>query len=67
MVVHCLDPNKDLFLPKESDEAILGPEVPYLDVIRAMMYPAQCTRPDITLTVNVLAWYSSEPIPRLVG
>ncbi|KAL7148007.1 hypothetical protein ABFS83_06G149700 [Erythranthe nasuta] len=54
----------DLFRPKEFNEEILGPEVPYLNAIRALMYLAQCTRPDIAFAVNVLARYSSEPTRR---
>ena len=38
MVVRLFKPHKDLFRPKEPDEEILGPEVPYLNAIRALMY-----------------------------
>ena len=62
MVVRSLDPQKDQF--RESDEEILGPEVPYLNAIGALMYLAQCTRPDITFAVNLLARFSSEPTRR---
>ena len=61
MVVRSLDPQKDQFRPRESDEEILGLEVPYLNAIRALMYLAQCTRPDIAFAVNLLARFSSEP------
>ena len=61
MVVRSLDPQKDQFRPRESDEEILGPEVPYLNAIGALMYLAQCTRPDIAFAVNLLARFSSEP------
>ena len=44
--------------------SILGPEVPYLNAIGALMYLAQCTRPDIAFAVNFLAHYSSEPTRR---
>ena len=40
MVVKSLDPQKDQFHPRESDEEILGPEVPYLNAIGALMYLA---------------------------
>ena len=40
MVVRSLDPQKDQFRPRESDEEILGPEVPYLNAIGALMYLA---------------------------
>ena len=58
MVVRSLDVNKDLFRPKEDDEEILGPEVPYLSAISALMYLTNCTRPDIAFLVNVLPRYS---------
>jgi hypothetical protein len=64
MVVRSLDPKKDPFRPKEADEKILGPEVPYLNAIGALLYLAQCTRPDIAFAVNVLARFSSEPTRR---
>ena len=54
MVIRSLKPHKDPFRPKEPDEEILGPEVPYLNAIGALMYLAQCTRPDIAFTVNLL-------------
>ena len=55
MVVRSLEPHKDLFRPKEPDEEILGPEVPYLNVIGVLMYLEQCTRPDIAFVINLLA------------
>ena len=64
MVVRSLDPKKDPFRPKEDDEQILGPEVPYLSAIGALLYLAQCTRPDISFSVNLLARFSSEPTRR---
>ena len=47
-----------------SDEELIGPEVPYLSVIGALMYLASHTRPDITFVVNLLARYSSSPTRR---
>ncbi|KAI6697164.1 hypothetical protein NL676_017283 [Syzygium grande] len=41
MVVRSLDPQKDQFRPREFDEEILGPEVPYLNAIGTLMYLAQ--------------------------
>lgn len=38
MVVQSIDPKHDLFRPKENDEEIFGPEVPYLNVIGALLY-----------------------------
>ncbi|KAM1125408.1 hypothetical protein ACFX2B_040210 [Malus domestica] len=61
IVVHSLDIKKDPFYPKEDDELVLGPEVPYLSVIGALLYLAQCTRPDIAFSVNFLARYNSAP------
>ena len=40
MVVRLLEPHKDPFRPKKPDEEILGPEVPYLNAIRVLMYLA---------------------------
>ena len=40
MVVRLLEPHKDPFRPKEPNEEILGPEVPYLNAIEALMYLA---------------------------
>ena len=64
MVVRSLDPQKNQFRHRESDEEILGPEVPYLNAIGALMYLAQCMRPDIAFAVNLLARFSSEPTRR---
>ncbi|KAL0338488.1 UNVERIFIED_CONTAM: Secreted RxLR effector protein [Sesamum angustifolium] len=64
MVVRSLDVNKDPFRPRESDEELLGPEVPYLSAIGALMYLVNHTRPDITFVVNLLARYSFAPTRR---
>ena len=55
MVVRSLDVNKDHFQPRMDDEELLGPEVPYLSAIGALMYLASHTRPDIPFSVNLLA------------
>ena len=47
--------SKDLFRPQEENEEPLGPEVPYLSGIGALMYLANATRPDIAFFVNLLA------------
>ena len=60
MVVRSLEPHKDLFRPKEPDEEIFGPEIPYLNAIGALMYLAQCIRSDIDFAINLLARFSSE-------
>ncbi|KAJ9557423.1 LOW QUALITY PROTEIN: hypothetical protein OSB04_012037 [Centaurea solstitialis] len=49
MVVRSLDVEKDHFRPPTDDEDILGPEVPYLSAIGALMFLAGHTRPDISL------------------
>ncbi|KAM2939588.1 hypothetical protein FF1_039225 [Malus domestica] len=59
MVIRSLDIKKDPFRPKEDDEMVLGPEVPYLSAVGALLYLAQCTRPNIAFSVNLLARYSS--------
>ncbi|XP_059639553.1 secreted RxLR effector protein 161-like [Cornus florida] len=59
MVIRSLDIKKDHFRPREDDEELLGPEVPYLSAIGALLYLANCTRPDIIFSVNLLARYSS--------
>ena len=64
MVVRLLEPHKDPFRPKEPDEKIFGPEVPYLNAIGALMYLTQCIGPDIASTVNFLPRFSSEPTKR---
>ena len=64
MVVRSLDVKNDPFRPCENGEELLGPEVPYLSVIGALMYLANCTRPDIAFSVNLLARYSSAPTRR---
>ena len=64
MVVRSLEVDKDPFRPKEENEKLLGPEIPYLSAIGALMYLANCTRPDIAFLVNLLARYSSAPTLR---
>ena len=64
MVVRSLDVKNDPFRPCEKGEELLGPEVPYLSVIGALMYLANCTRPDIAFSVNLLVRYSSAPTRR---
>ena len=61
MVGQSLDVKKDPFRPQEDDEEILGPEVPYLSAIGALMYLANYTRLNIAFSVNLLTRYSSAP------
>ena len=64
MVVRSLDAKRDPFRPNEDDEEILEPEVLYLSAISALLYLAQCTRPDISFVVNLLARYNNAPTSR---
>ncbi|XP_068312446.1 secreted RxLR effector protein 161-like [Pyrus communis] len=64
MVVRTLGAKRDPFRPKEDEEEILEPEVPYLRAIGALLYLDQCTRLDISFAVNLLARYSNAPTPR---
>jgi hypothetical protein len=64
MIVRSLEADKDPFRPKEEDEQGLGPEVPYLSAIEALMYLANCTRPNIAFAVNLLARYNATPTRR---
>ena len=64
MVVRSLDVKNDPFRPCEKGEELLGPEEPYLSAIGALMYLANCTRPDIAFSVNLLARYSSSATRR---
>ena len=52
MVVCSLEVNKDLFHPKEENEELFSPKISYLSVIGAIMYLANCTRPDIAFSIN---------------
>ena len=64
MVVRSLDVENDPFRPREEEEEILGPHVPYLSVVGALMYLANSTWPDITFVVNLLARHSAAPTER---
>ncbi|XP_074337707.1 secreted RxLR effector protein 161-like [Apium graveolens] len=64
MVVRSLEVEKDPFCPRKQDEETLGPEVPYLSAIGALMYLANNTRLDIAFAVNLLARFSSDPTKR---
>jgi hypothetical protein len=64
MIVQSLEMDKDLFRPKGEDEQGLGPEVPYLSAIGALMYLANYTRPNIAFAVNLLVRYSVAPTRR---
>jgi hypothetical protein len=64
MVVRSLEEDKDPFRRGSDDEKPLGPEVPYLSAIGALMYLANSTRPDIEFAVNLLAHHSTNPTRR---
>ncbi|CAL8136293.1 unnamed protein product [Prunus armeniaca] len=64
MVIRSLDTKKDPYRPKGDDEMVLGPDVPYLSVIGALLYLEQCIILDIAFSVNLLARYSSAPTSR---
>ncbi|KAM1510718.1 hypothetical protein TB1_019085 [Malus domestica] len=64
MVIQTLDAKQDPFHPKEDEEEILEPKVPYLSAIGALLYLAKCTRPDISFAMNLLARYSNAPTRR---
>lgn len=55
MVVRSLDMTKDPFRPHKKNEEILGPKVPYLSGIGALMYLANSTKCDVAFSVNLLA------------
>nr|GEY90233.1 putative copia-like polyprotein [Tanacetum cinerariifolium] len=64
MVGRSLNVDNDPFRPCKQGEDVLGPEVPYLSAIGALMYLTNCTTPDISFVVNLLARFSSSPIKR---
>ena len=64
MVVRSLNIETDPFRPCEKNEKILDSEFPYLSVIGALMYLANCIRPDISFAVNLLVRFSSAPTKR---
>ncbi|XP_074351830.1 secreted RxLR effector protein 161-like [Apium graveolens] len=64
MVVRSLKVEKDSLQPRKEDEDSIGSEVPYHSAIRALMYLANNTIPDIAFDVNFLARFSSDPTKR---
>ena len=64
MVVRSLDVTKDSFRLSKEGVEILGPEVPYLSIISALLYLANNTHPDIAFAVNLLARYNAGPTQR---
>ena len=43
------------FVLAKKNEELLGPKVPYLNAIAALIYLANCTRPNIPFSINLLA------------
>ena len=64
MFVCSLEVKNDSFHPREKGEKLLSPEVPYLSVIGALMYLANCTQPYFAFFVSLLAKYNSTPTQR---
>ncbi|GJY88880.1 hypothetical protein Tco_0503508 [Tanacetum coccineum] len=64
MVGRSLNVDNYPFRPCEEDEDVLGPQVSYRSVIRALMYLTNYIRPGISFAVNLLARFSSSPIKR---
>ena len=48
----------------KKDEELLDHKVPYLSAISALIYLANCTRSNISFSVNLLARYSFAPTRR---
>jgi hypothetical protein len=61
MVVRALETDTNPFRPRQAGEEVLGSKYPYLSAIRALMYLANNTRPDIAFAVNLLTGYSAAP------
>ena len=64
MVVWSLEVDKGPFRPKEYIEDILGPKVPYLSAIGALLYLTNFTKPNIAFAINLLARFSASPTRR---
>ena len=64
MIIHSLEVKYDLFCPKEDNEELLGPKVPYYTVSGVLVNLANYTRPNIALLVNLLVRCSSTPTQR---
>jgi hypothetical protein len=64
MVVRSIDIEKGPFRPSDEGEEVLGPQVPYLSVVGALMYLANSTSPVIAFVVNLLARHSAKPTKR---
>ena len=64
MFIRSMSVKKDPFCPRKNNEEVFDPEVPYLSAIGALMYLANCSRPDITFATNLLVRFSSSSTRR---
>jgi hypothetical protein len=64
MVVRTLRPESDVFGPRRGSEKVLEDQYPYKEALGALLYLANCSRPDIAFAVSVLARASNEPTKR---
>jgi hypothetical protein len=64
IVVRALKKDSDPFWPRQEGEEVLGSEYPYLNVIGALMYLVNNTRPDIAFTVNLIIRFNAAPTIR---
>jgi len=53
--VRSLDVYKGTFRSQENDEELFNPKVSYLSVIRALMYLAKYTQPNVAFAINLLS------------
>jgi hypothetical protein len=64
MIVCALEKDTDPFRPREEGEKVFRAKYPYQNVIGALMYLTNNTRPDIAFIVNCSARHSSVPTMR---
>lgn len=58
------DRKKNPFCPEEEDEDILGLEAPYMNASGVLLCLAQCTRPSIAFSINLLVRFNFTPTQR---
>lgn len=64
LAVRLLDPMKDQYGPMRPNETVLDESFPCMAAIGSLMYLANCTCPDISFAVNLLARHSHAPTRR---